>query len=297
MKTQKAAVIGHPIGHTMSPFIHERLFSLSRIPLTYEVLDFPNLVSAVDALRGLDCFNVTIPYKSAIIPFLDGVDKNARAYGSVNTVKVENGKLYGFTTDGAGCRKALERKGVDFSGELLLLGSGGAARAIAFEIASKQRGFHLTLACREGSLGKTRKLAEELSAYAEGNGDAGHVVQTVTYEELEAGRNQYSLLLNTTSVGMYPNVGQSPVTKQVVFRCGAVFDAVYNPADTQLLSIAAACGATVIEGMEMLVYQAVAAHEIWYGTSFRDEDILRLCQDAKMEMQRKFNAAEPGKKG
>ena len=108
---------------------------------------------------------MTIPYKSAILPFLDEVDPQAARFGSVNTVKVEGGRLTGYTTDGAGCRKALENHGLDFSGRVLLLGNGGAARALAFEIAQEQNDPDLTIACRKNSQPKAVALGEELAAF------------------------------------------------------------------------------------------------------------------------------------
>ena len=127
MQLRRFAVIGHPIGHTMSPFIHDRLFSLTGHKPEYSVLDVPSLTQALPALRTLDGFNITIPHKSDIIPLLDGIDEKAKLFGSVNTVRVEDGKMTGYTTDGVGCKKALARYGLDFNGELLLLGRGGAA--------------------------------------------------------------------------------------------------------------------------------------------------------------------------
>lgn len=295
METQRAAVIGHPIGHTMSPFIQKRLFQLSGIPMDYQVLDLPDLAAGLTQLRGLDCFNVTIPYKQAILPFLDAVDPQAARFGSVNTVKVEGGKLFGYTTDGAGCRKALAEHGLDFDRRVLLLGNGGAARALAFEIALCRRDPDLTIACREGSQPKAVALAQEVAGYLRERGDRGFRIEVQTYEELEglcgygAQKPEYGLLLNATSVGMYPHPGQSPVTGRVVARCKAVFDAVYNPAETELLRLAKEAGAAAVGGMEMLVYQAVAAHEIWYGTRFRPEDLRRLCRDAQAEMERIFS--------
>lgn len=286
---QKAAVIGHPIGHTMSPFIQKRLFALAGLPLEYSVLDIPDLAAGMGALRELDCFNVTIPHKAAIIPYLDELDEKARLFGSVNTVKVRGGRMTGYTTDGAGCFKALENHGLDLSGQVLILGNGGAARAIAFEAAVRRRDFHITLACRKSSLPKALALGEELAGYARRRGDRKFLITVSTYEELEAERHaRYDLLVNATSVGMVPYAGASPVTKQVVSCCAAVFDAVYNPAETALLRMARDCGAKTVGGMEMLVYQAVAAHECWYGTSFRPEDIAGLCGDAERELARLF---------
>lgn len=292
MRVQNAAVIGHPIGHTMSPFIHQRLFALEGIPVSYQVLDVPDLPAALPALRELDCFNITIPHKSSILPFLDGLEEKARLFGSVNTVQVKEGKLLGFTTDGAGCYKALENHGCDFSGRVLLLGNGGAARALAFEAAARQRDLDLTIACRKSSQPKAVALTQEVAAYLRRRGDRDFCLEVDTYEELEAfcrweGRS-FDLLLNATSVGMHPHAGESPVSAEVVARCRAVFDAVYNPAQTQLLRLAGEAGALAIGGMEMLVYQAVAAHEIWYGTRFRPEDIAALCQDAGEELARLF---------
>ena len=238
MKLQHAAVIGHPIGHTMSPFIHKRLFTLEGRSVSYQVLDVPDLSASLPALRSLDCFNVTIPHKGAIIPFLDELEENARRFGSVNTVKVEAGRMKGYTTDGAGCYKALENHGVDCSGRVLEL--------------------------EEESL-------------------PGHSALG------------FDLLLNATSVGMYPNTGESPVSGAVLSRCAAVFDAVYNPAQTELLRLAGQAGAKTIGGMEMLVYQEVAAHEIWYGSRFRQEDIALLCQDAQEELSRVFPGKETEK--
>ena len=105
MQTQHAAVIGHPSGIPCPPFIQKRLFQLSGIPMEYQVLDLPDLAAGLARLRELDCFNVTIPYKQAILPFLDAVDPRAARFGSVNTVRVEGGRLTGYTTDGAGCAR------------------------------------------------------------------------------------------------------------------------------------------------------------------------------------------------
>lgn len=293
MRIEKAAVIGHPLGHTMSPFIHERLFRLSGIPGEYRALDIPDLEAALPLLRGLDCFNVTIPYKSAILPLLAGVDPEAGRFGSVNTVRVREGELYGSTTDGAGFWKALENHVPGFSGPVLLLGNGGAARAIAFEIASRQQGFHITIAHREASQGKAQALAQELAAFARQRGDRRFRVVTENYRELEWDReSRFGLLVNCTSVGMYPRSGESPVPEEVAARCGAVFDIVYNPGRTRLLQVAEGQGIKAIGGMEMLVYQAVASHEIWYGSRFRAGDIAALCRDAEQEMGKRFEGGK-----
>ena len=293
MKIQKIAVIGHPIGHTMSPFIQKRLFALSGIPMEYSVIDVPELPKQLELLRQLDGFNVTVPHKIEMIPYLDWLDEKAKAFGSVNTVKVEKGKLLGYTTDGEGCSMALEQCREDFSGKILLLGNGGAARAIAFEIALQNPDFQIVLACRAQSLPKGEKLSSQVQAYSrslpgrESSGGSGQV-HSCSYRQIEEGNEEYDLLINATSVGMFPNIGQSPVSEAVISRCKAVFDAVYNPGETELLKISKRLSKKVIGGMDMLVYQAAAAHRIWYGTSFSKADMAALCEDARQELKRVF---------
>ena len=177
---------------------------------------------------------------------------------------------------------------------MLLLGNGGAARALAFEIAQERKDPDLTIACRKNSQPKAVALGEELAAFLRQRGDRDFRIEVDTYEELEdfcgygVPKPRYDLLLNATSVGMYPRAGVSPVSAQVVGQCGAVFDAVYNPGETELLRLAKEAGAVAVGGMEMLVYQAVAAHEIWYGSKFRPEDLEALCREAQAETERLF---------
>jgi len=289
MQLRSFAVIGHPIGHTMSPFIHRRLFALSGYQPEYTVLDVPDLPAAMDTLRGMDGFNITIPHKSAIVPLLDAVDEKAALFGSVNTVKAENGRLQGFTTDGIGCRKALLRCGLDFGGRMLILGRGGAARAIAFEIVLTCEAPCIDFACRRESMEKAESLCAELSGLCAKLEKPGRF-RVLSYSALEAGSETYDLVLNTTSVGMYPKTGVSVVGETVLRRCKAAFDAVYNPGETEFLRLAKANGLCVVGGMGMLVCQAVAAHEIWYGASFKDADIEQLIVDAEAETERVFRS-------
>lgn len=289
LKTQKAAVIGHPIGHTMSPFIHERLFKLAGIPMEYRVLDVPDLAAAMPLLRTLDCFNITIPHKTGIIPYLDDICESARLCGSVNTVKVIDGKLHGYTTDGAGAAVSLAIHGLDLCGRVLILGNGGAARAIAFQAATQRKDFDITIVHREGSYEKAMKLADGLAEYARGRGDKKFRITVMSYRELgeERGRS-YDLLVNTTSVGMYPNINACPVSGGVVERCAAVFDAVFNPGETELLRLGRELRKKTVPGMGMLVCQAAYSHKIWYDTEFRNEDLLQLIADAQAEMAVRF---------
>lgn len=279
MNLRRAAVIGHPISHTMSPYIHSRLFTLSGYKAEYLAMDVGDLEGSVPELRKLDAFNVTIPYKEKIIPFLDALDDKAAAFGSVNTVSVQNGRMTGHTTDGAGLMAAFAQKGFSVSGDILLLGSGGAARAIAFETAYALRNIHMTIVCREHSRDKAETIRNGAEVFSAGTGNTYRVIN---YEELNREDKNYSILINATSVGMVPNIDACPVDLQVTARCGTVFDAVYNPGETRLMRQAIQQGRKLVFGMDMLVYQAVAAHEIWYGAQFMPEDLRQLCYAAAL---------------
>ena len=135
MPKKKYAVIGHPIGHTMSPFIHKRLFSLSGIDAEYNVYDVPpqELKDIFEKeLSKLNGFNITIPHKQAIIPFLNYLDPKAKLYGSVNTFFNDNGTFRGYTTDPDGFLMALKSAGIPFKGRTVILGCGGVARTMAY---------------------------------------------------------------------------------------------------------------------------------------------------------------------
>lgn len=288
MKYQKIGLVGHPLGHTMSPYIHENLFALSRIKHAYNVLDITELPSVIPALRNLNGFNITIPYKEQIIHFLDDLDDQALFCGSVNTVLCRDDRMTGYTTDGIGCVKALRDAGVSVGGRILLLGNGGAARALGFAIAGLKEIEAITIACRDASRQKAEELVLELENGMRERRKSTEI-RTCVYGALCKTESKYDMLLNTTSVGMYPDVDKSPVEEEVLRRCSVVFDAVYNPIETKLLRTAKALGIQTVNGMGMLVYQAAAAHEIWYGASFRADDLAELCKAAERELAKCLN--------
>lgn len=281
MSIRKFAVIGHPIGHTMSPFIHQRLFALAGQEDTYTVLDiapdaFAEKMAALDELAG---YNVTIPYKQTIIPFLDQLDPRAALYGSVNTVR--NGSVReGFTTDPDGFLKALEAARIPLSGYVVILGCGGVARTFAYE--ALRAGCSVTLAVRPQSAVRRDALIQELHSRFPQSTVSGCLLQTL---DIAA---KIDLLVNATPVGMYPHTDAMPVSDKVLSRCHSVFDAIYNPLETTLLKAAKAHGAATADGMAMLVWQAVAAHEIWDGTRYRTEEIGQLIEDSAEELKKKF---------
>lgn len=277
---KRYAVIGYPLGHTMSPFIHNRLFSLSGISALYEAIETPpeNLNQTIDLLKKYDGFNITIPHKSAVLPFLNEVTPEGALYGAVNTVKVCGDRLIGHSTDAEGFLGALSIAGIPLKGDVLILGCGGASRTIATECLKK--GLNITLAVRQSSKAKATALITELEA---------RFGKRVHCTDILAPVGEFSLAVNCTPVGMHPTPDESPLTAAQLKNIACVFDAVYNPEDTTLIKTARALGKKAVSGMGMLVMQAAKAHEFWYGATFSEQDILRLIKDANHEMRRLFN--------
>lgn len=280
MNLSRFALIGHPVGHSMSPFLHSRLFSLAGTNACYEMADIPaeKLASSLPRLRELNGFNITIPHKQAIIPLLDALDPKAAESGSVNTVKNENGRLTGFTTDGEGFRRALENAGVGLCGNIAVLGAGGAARAVAFEAA--HAGARVTVASREHSAGAAGRLCADLREKVP-DAAARHCL----ISEL---RGQWNVLVNTTPAGMVPHTETCAAPEDLVENSACVFDAVYNPGETKLLALAKRLGKKAVGGVGMLVCQAAAAEEIWFGSRFSETDLNRLCAETSLEIRKKF---------
>ena len=263
----KCTLIGHPLGHSLSPDIHKKLFELSGKGGEYDLTDIEkgNLESKIESLKKLDGFNVTIRYKTDIIPFLDSLDKTAERYGAVNCVATKNGESKGYNTDCIGFIRSLEASGLSLSGRTLLLGCGGVGRMMAAE--ALIHGGRLTVAVLEEEI----PHAKEVIATLQDSENAAVV-------SLDKISGEYDLLVNSTPVGMFPKVDFSPVGESVVSSCGAMFDAIYNPVKTKLMKLFEKEGKTAVGGMAMLVYQAVAAHEIWYGASFNENDIAAIIE-------------------
>lgn len=277
MNTKKYAVIGHPIGHSLSPFIHEKLFKLDNIDATYVALDVENLELDFDEkLKTLDGYNVTIPHKQNIINKLDTISEKAKLSNSVNTVK--NSDLsYGYTTDGYGFVAAVSAKcnGV-IPKDILIFGCGGAARAISFECMLS--GCNVSFVVREDDLEMCHALADEIFEKLNITCD---VYSTDNLPEDKA----FSLLVNATPVGMYPNVDGCIASDEIIKRSEAVFDCVYNPLETVLLRKAKEYGKNAIGSIEMLVYQAAKAHEIWVGAKYSDADLQKICRETEDKLR------------
>jgi shikimate dehydrogenase len=261
-KTRVCGVIGDPIEHTLSPAIQNAAFS--HLGLDFVFLAFrvkpAELEDAVRGIRGLGIhgLNVTMPHKSAVTAFLDEIDATAKFLNAANTILNRNGRLCGFNTDGVGALKALQENDVDISGKkVLLLGAGGAAKAIAFQLAKEAE--ELVLLNRTPE--KATELAESLNQ-ALGKEVRGAKLSPNT---IQKNLRNSDLLVNATSVGMHPNDNQSPVAPEWLKPDLTVMDIVYNPVETKLAKDAKAAGARVISGVEMLIHQGAASFEIWTG--------------------------------
>jgi len=263
-KTRVCGVIGDPIEHTLSPAMHNAAFN--HLKLDFVFLAFrvkaAELEDAMRGMRGLGIhgLNVTMPHKTAVIKYLDEVDSTVKFLGSVNTILNDDGRLLGFNTDGVGALRALRDNGVNLNGKkLLLLGAGGAAKAVAYALA-KEVG---ELCVLNRATEKAKELAEALSR-AFGRKVVGDALSS---SALQRNLRDADVLINATSVGMHPNINQSLVAPQWLKPDLTVMDIVYNPLETKLVKDAKAVGAQVVSGVEMLLYQGAASFEIWTGLS------------------------------
>jgi shikimate dehydrogenase len=218
--------------------------------------------SAVNGMRALNIrgLNITMPHKSTVIKHLDRVDLSAQIVNSVNTVLNKENLLFGFNTDGVGALKALKENGVELKGrKVLLLGAGGAARAIAYTMAKE--------ADELAVLNRTVKQAQALAKLLEKSFNKKISTGSLSPTDIQSNLKDSDILINATSVGMKPRTEESPVPLKLLRSNLAVMDIVYNPLETKLAKEAKAAGARVVSGVEMLIYQGAASFELWTGKS------------------------------
>jgi shikimate dehydrogenase len=261
-KTQICGIIGDPIEHSVSPIMHNAAFR--EMGLDYIYVPFhvkrEDLSEAIRGLKALNIrgLNVTLPHKVTVTRLMDEIDPIAKNLGAVNTIVNESGYLKGHNTDAKGFIKALQAEKIIPQNEnVVILGAGGAARAIAFILADK--GANLTI------LNRHLNSAQDI---------AGRVFQLfrrktgaleLNSPNLKNSLSEADILINATCVGMYPDVNESPVPARLLRSGLTVFDIIYNPAKSKLLLEAEKRGAVAISGLEMLVWQAALAFELWTG--------------------------------
>ena len=260
---EQYTLIGHPLGHSMSPFIHERLFAMAGKEASYTLTDIApeHLEGKEPFLRSLRGFNITIPHKMVVIPMVDELDESAKRYESVNCVANKNGKLIGYNTDCDGFTMSVRDYPMD--GKVLLIGCGGVGRMIATE--ALRHGADLTI----GIIPQDQKLVEAFIQEAKAAMPDAVVRYAITAEIHE----KFDVIINASPVGMYPKTDACPVPDELIDQADYFFDVIYNPTKTLFLRKALAQGKTARGGAAMLVLQAVRAHEIWDGDTYTQEQI------------------------
>ncbi|MGG3525109.1 shikimate dehydrogenase [Bacillus pseudomycoides] len=257
---QLYGVIGNPIGHSLSPLMHNDAFEHLNIDAHYHafLVEEETLGEAVKGLKalGVSGFNVTTPHKVSIMKYLDEIDPLAKQIGAVNTVVHRDGKLIGYNTDGIGYVRSLQSISKEplYQKRILLLGAGGACRAIYFSLADAgvkeidianrtvEKANHLLSGCQE-------KITS----------------QALSLERATEEQGNYDIIIHTTTIGMHPHIQNTPLQIRSLKQGTIVSDIIYNPFETKLLQDAKAKGAIVQNGIDMFVYQGALAFELWTG--------------------------------
>ncbi len=274
LSTQVLGLLGHPIKHTYSPFIHNMAIDLLGLDYIYLPFDVPqsNLRNALRGIvaLGIKGFNVTIPHKEAMVGYVNSLSEEAGIIGSVNTVVNEMGKLVGYNTDVTGVIETLNPfKDEIANNEVTVVGAGGACRAVIYSLIRNFKPSQINI------VNRTEQRADSLKNY---------FYEKMKYENfktfelfppdlVEVFRNS-KLIVNATSVGMFPEIEDTIINLNNAFgKDQIVFDLVYNPPQTQLLKIAAGEGARIINGINMLVHQGAKSFELWTGEKMSTEKI------------------------
>jgi len=261
-KTKILCLIGYPVEHSFSPIMHNAVIQELGIDYVYIALPVKpeNLRNAILGIKALGIvgFNITIPHKERIIQYLDELDPIAEKIGAVNTVKNIKNKLVAKNTDAEGAKLALEEAGCSLRDKnILIIGAGGAARAISFALAEKAK----KIVILNRTEIKAIKIAEELNNYFKIDAiGLNNSIKNLKNEILKA-----DILINTTPLGMYPKIEESPVPKEFLRKDLFVFDIVYNPIETKLLKNAKEVGCKTLGGLDMLINQGAIAFEWWIG--------------------------------
>lgn len=260
-QTKFCGVIGNPVGHSLSPAIHNAAFRTVGLNFVYLAWQVEAIGAAINGLRALGNFrgaSVTIPHKVAAIPFLDHVETTAQRIGAINTIIAENGTLTGYNTDATGALRAVRGSGVELKGRrIVILGSGGAARAIAVALATESGAEKLILLGIEGE--ERTRLAQDIRSAGAVTVEDAYLDESALRQVLPAAH----VLIHCTPVGMSPRTEATCVPVSLLHADLAVMDIVYNPRETQLLKDAKHVGCKVIPGLEMFLHQAAAQFELW----------------------------------
>lgn len=258
--TNIVGLIGHPVEHSFSPPMHNAAFKALDMDYAYVAFDVDpsDLKSAIEGAQSLNIkgFNVTIPHKIEVMQYLDELDEVAELIGAVNTIDFKN--LKGYNTDGIGAIKAIEEVSPVKDKNVIVAGAGGASRAISFYLA-KYGADSITVLNR--NVDKAQSLAGDILA-----SDLIDDVKADSISKISSCLKDADILVNTTPLGMHPNVEGSVAASDDMHEDLVVFDAVYNPHETLLLKEAAKAGAKPVYGIKMLLYQGAESFKIWTGS-------------------------------
>jgi shikimate dehydrogenase len=263
---KRFGVIGHPIAHSLSPLLHNTAFSLLGLDCSYEAFDVePSaLASAMRDFKeqGFLGLNVTIPHKEAIVGFVGEPSDASKAVGAVNTVSFDGDRIRGDNTDVYGVAASLEKYRPQIHGQLaVVIGAGGSARAIIYALCDRFAPAEIVIVNR--SEGRTKELITDLKPHAK---QTSFRSVSLSSADLNGVIERATVVINATSVGMYPAVNDSPIGDQAGFRSGQiVMDLIYTPLETRFLNQASRCGARTISGLEMFLHQGARSFEIWLG--------------------------------
>ncbi|MGB3211344.1 MAG: shikimate dehydrogenase [Desulforhopalus sp.] len=262
--TKLVILLGNPLGHSVSPPMHNRVFETLSMDYCYMPVEVNenNLATVFAGLIKMNVagLNVTIPHKIRVMEYLDELDPLAATIGAVNTICVRNGKTIGYNTDGAGFIRSLEEEtGISTKGKrFLLLGCGGAARAIAMTLAFSGAG---KISICNRTFAKAEALVSEINGKI---GNCAEVVEQTLHSQAEV-LQHCDVLINTTSLGMHPREDILPIDESLLLPHLIVADIVYNPLTTRLLQAAQRKGCKTVPGLGMLIYQGAAAFKLWTG--------------------------------
>jgi shikimate dehydrogenase len=258
-KSKDYGLIGSPLSHSISPFVHNEIFKRTKTAGAYSLYEIkPEEIKAkYTLLSSLDGFNVTVPLKELIIPYCQSLDASAsfETGGAVNCVK----DRVGYNTDIFGFEMAVKALGANLKSRVCLIGFGGSGKAIAGAVA--KAGGSLTIAVREPDKVKPGKLKASVV-------------------KLKSLKGNFDLLINATPVGMQPKIKAAPVEFKHV-NAKFVLDLIYNPAKTRFLTLAEQKGAKTANGLVMLVWQAIKSHEIWYGGKVSEAEAAEIIKAAE----------------
>jgi len=264
--TKVYCIIGNPVRHSMSPQVHNAAFAkrgVNAVYVAFEVSDVQNAVRGMRAL-GIGGASVTIPHKLAVIPFLDEIEEPAKMIGAVNTIVNEKGRLIGFNTDGPGAVKSLKDAGVKIKGrKVAMIGSGGAARAVSFTLAFREKISEIAILGIVPS--EISNLVADLSKKT-GVSSRGITLdkkKEAAMKTVEAA----DIIINASPIGMHPKQDHAPIPSEWIRPDAAVFDVVYNPLETRFIREATLRGCKTVLGVEMFLNQAVLQFERWTGKS------------------------------